>query len=262
MGQPKNVSLHLDRLQDVVGLGVRRASSFMALGLRVSADQTVNNVTLDSNFQVSFMPLELPLEKVREVQKNFATWVIGNGLRELDQFTSIFTDKLYEMRTLVQFHNQEIDQAAIKRIRDFKARTNVANKLQAIADEFAIDEPVRTHMAGLTKARNALTHNMGVVDEHHTTHDGELQVSWIGHEFAVGDRVIAGPFEPFKVEKGEVIKASFPVRKRTFKIGEPIEFSAHELSEICWTYLQVAERTTKAFETQLRNLGIPGPWRE
>lgn len=257
MCEQRNVHINLPALLDIVGLGVRRASSFMALGIRMSEDQAVTNVTLDTNHQILFMRADLPIEAVRDVQRNFAKWIVGNGLRELDQAMSIFADRAFEVCTLARFHNDRIDQASIDGIRDFKKRTNVANKLRTIAEDFEIDIPLREHMEGLSKARNALSHNMGIVDAHHTTHDCQLRLSWIGQELVVGDRVVAGTFEPFNIQGGELIQYRIPVRNRIIPMGAPVELTPHELSEICFTYWELARRIIPEIEGHLRASGIP-----
>jgi hypothetical protein len=109
-------------------------------------------VVLDTNFAIYFMPQNLSLETVREVQKNFGAWIVGNGLRELDQATSLFADRVFEVRTLAGFHGRQINQAAIDNIANFENRTNVAEKLSVIAQQFGIDSDLRAHMPGLSKA--------------------------------------------------------------------------------------------------------------
>jgi hypothetical protein len=250
------VNLNLNRVLNIVGLGVRRAYSFMALGVRVTRDETLNSVVLDTNFAIHFMPQNLSLETVREVQKNFGAWIVGNGLRELDQATSLFADRVFEVRTLAGFHGRQINQAAIDNIANFENRTNVAEKLSVIAQQFGIDSDLRAHMPGLSKARNALTHNWGVVGVRHCTHDRELRLSWLGLEMSVGDKVIPVDFEQFRVEQGERLVVRTLVRERTIPINMLIDLSPYDLSEICLTYWSQAQKIIAELGRQIRELGI------
>jgi hypothetical protein len=257
--QSKAFNIDFKDLQETMDLGVRRASAFMALGLRASNDETVTSLELDANFQIMFMPQNLPIAVVREAQQNFATWVVSNGLRELDQSASIFADRVFEIAALVQFNNRQLERAAILRINRFKRHTNVAGKLEIIADEFEVDSDLRQHMTGLSKARNALSHNRGFVDGHHTTHDRVLRLTWIGQEVVAGDRVFAGPFEPFQVEAGEQLQFRTAQRERNIAIGAPVELSAHDLAEICLTYHVLGNQVCKALERYGRAFGVEGP---
>lgn len=226
----------------------------MALGVRVSKDETVNSVVLDSTFAIHFMPPDLPVEGVREVQNNFRIWIIGNALRELDQATSIFADRVFESRTLVEFHGKPLSQEALDSIEKFKAETNVAAKLGIIAQRFGIDSDLLVHMRGLSKARNALSHNFGNVGERHTTHEGELRLSWLGFEVAVGERILSEDFEQFRVEKDTPVTFRALVRERTVPLNAPIELSPYDLSEICMTYWVQAQKIISALQDQVREL--------
>lgn len=258
--QPKvQIQLDLGKLADIVGIGARRASSFMALGLRVAADASVKNVSLDSNYQIQFMPNELPIEKVREIQSSFRVWIIGNALRELDQMTSIFADRLFEARSLVEFNGRPVTQEVLDGIESFKNRTNVAAKLETIAARFGLSSKFQVHMAALSKARNALSHNAGVVGEKHGNQDGELRLSYIGFEMEVGGQVVAGEFEPIHVEKGQLIEIRTVEKCKTFPVGTLIDLSAHELQEICLGYHSLAQDLVKSFSDQLQTMGLIKP---
>lgn len=255
--EKKQLHIHLDRMLEIMGLGVRRASSFMALGVRVSNDETVASVALDGNFQIQFMA-DLTVEQVRDVQRNFRVWIVGNGLRELDQAASLFADSVFKGLTLARFHEQRLPQAALDRIEAFKKKTNVADKFASIADEFGIDTNFRVHMPGLSKARNALTHNMGIVGPLHCTYPDELRLSWIGFEFEVGDQVIAADFEPLRLEKDQLVRVGPGPRNRIIPVNRPIELSPHDLNEICLTYWWHAQKLIGEAGRVLKQWGI-GP---
>jgi hypothetical protein len=89
------LTFDLDKALALSQVGVRRASSFMALGLRVAADDTVRSVRLEANAQFAFMPDPLTEAQSAEVRGNFAKWVISNGLRELEQHFAAYADAIY-----------------------------------------------------------------------------------------------------------------------------------------------------------------------
>jgi hypothetical protein len=74
-----------DRIKLEATLRRIQERGWWSLGLHAAADESVTSVTLDSNFQIFFVPPDLPINQVRDLQRNFRPWIIGNGLRELDQ---------------------------------------------------------------------------------------------------------------------------------------------------------------------------------
>ena len=106
--EPLSLRINCDRILDTVAKSVRRASSFMALGIRASTDQNVTSIVPDGNFALNFMPLEIPRKEIQEIQGHFQNWVIGNSLRELNQATSIFTDQIFESCLLAAHHKKPI----------------------------------------------------------------------------------------------------------------------------------------------------------
>jgi hypothetical protein len=172
----------------------------------------------------------------------------------------LFADKLYEARTYLEFNRREVEKDALLRVKKFHGETSVARKLRLIADEFAIDTPLRVHMAGLSKARNALSHNLGFVGPRHCTEDDRLDLSWMGAEMIVEGRAVGETFEPIQVEAGDQIALKLMVtRRRTFSIGAAIDLSPHDLSEICLTYFVQAQNLIKEFEKQLAERTASSP---
>jgi hypothetical protein len=254
----RQMLIRQDRILNIMGIGVRRASAFMSLGVRVADDQTVASLSLDGNMHIQFMNDPTP-EVIRETQQNFRVWIIGNGLRELDQAASIFADHVFKALTLSAFHGRPLTHEAIDQIDGFPKKTNVADKFKIIADAFGVDTDLRVYLVGMSKARNALTHNMGIVGPLHTTHPGELQLSWIGPEIIVGDRVLRGPhFEHVAVEEAQPVHFRFARRDRTIPIGRAIELSPHDLHEICLTYWFHAQKLMTEMRRVFEERGI-GP---
>lgn len=252
----RQVHYDFDTVIDIVGVGVRRASSFMALGLKAASDKSIDSIRLESNFQIRFFPDQVDNKIITEIKSNFSEWIIGNGLRELDQSLALFADKLFEILLLASPKPVVLTDEILKKISRFSQITNAADKLALIAKKFQVDTTFRSHMASLSLARNALTHNFGFVAPRHCNNEGSLQVTWLGMDLVIGKNAVSGSFEPIAVEKGESVAIRFTERKCSFRLGERVSFSPHELHELCLNYQQQAIRLTKAAEEKLKKDGL------
>lgn len=256
--QPSVQRIHIDfvRILEIAHLGIRRASSFVALGLRVTGDDSIRSVRLDNNFHHVFMPDPLPEEDSRRVRENFGKWVVGNGLRELDQFFSVFLDHVYYALVRISAGGP-LNAEATRRLKVNEQDTNLGSKLDRLTEEFGIESAAGVHIATLSQARNALTHNLGRVGGRHLNDGGALKVSWLQMEIVIGDQVIAGAFEPIHVSAGQEIQIRFSVHEKRFLLGQAIELSPTDISNICMMFHTEADRLVKAAEQFARDRGIP-----
>ncbi len=235
-GEPKPqrvFQINLDRLAEVANKTIRRASAFMALGLRSADDETIRSANLEANFAYRFLPDELTEEQSADVRKTFKSWILGNGLRELEQGFAIFLDRIYE--ALVIFQTKQIPPAA-SRIKRFHADTNLAGKLDRIKDDFDVAASYRDYFETIATARNALSHNLGIIAARHCRDGKSFTLRWRGQDMVAGPHTISGPFEPFMLEEATAIEVRVVERTREFQIGESIEITSHDLSEICLNF--------------------------
>src|SRR4051812_48331280 len=193
------------QLRQIMDTGVRRASAFMALGLRSANDESIRSVRLDANFSYLFMADPLTPEVSTEVRGNFGKWVIGNGLRELYQFSGIFLDRLYPVLVASQSGAVILPDMS-KKLRVMEEITSVSGKMKKIADEFDIVVPTSEHLPSISLVRNALTHKLGRVGERQTNEGSSLRVTWLGYDFLLGSQTVSGPFAPVVVEEGGEVK--------------------------------------------------------
>lgn len=248
LGRQQQVHIDFAKTLDVMGVGVRRATSFMSLGLQVAETDGFPARPLEDDLQWHFMPDPLPASALNEAKVNFGEWVIGGALKELDQHCSLFLDAVYKALTLTSFHGRRIDQASITRFENFANETNVAVKLKRVSDEFGIEVKLRDHLAGLSKARNALTHNMGFVSKRHLTSATQLELTWRAMDLVVGGNAHKHPFSPVHVEKGGEVQMQVVTREKQFALGERVAFTRYDLNEICWNYWDQAVAITKGSE--------------
>lgn len=232
-----NIKLNFRQPADLMSKGIRRAYAFMTLGLHAAGDKSITDLQLDSNYQLRFLPEKLTLEQIADTQHHFALWITGNGLRELDQFFARALDNLHSTLVVADFYAEHIDLSARRRrLKDMQNDTNLASKLDKLKDQFGITAKHRDSIASLGQARNALTHNLGIVSRRHSFGKDSLDLTWLGFDILIGNKVINRDFEEFRSEKEGDVLHKIVERKKKCLIGKPVELSPLELSEICLTF--------------------------
>jgi hypothetical protein len=259
--EQQRILIDFNQLDQVMQMGVRRASAFMKLGLRTAEDESISDISLPSAgpFTWHFFPVPTPPEIVRQMKFDFGHWIIGCALKELDQHCSVFCDQVVKALTLARFHGSQLTSEARKRVASFESETNVAKKLSIISSEFGVSSEGSKYMAGFSVARNALTHNLGRVGERHLR-NGELKIAWRAVDLLFNGSV--ADESDFNVPRPTETDVSIKFVKRTkiFHLNEFVEFSQMELSEICWNYSSMSKEIVRgALANAANTLSTPPP---
>lgn len=249
-----HVTIHFDKVLGLMAVGVRRASAFMALGTKTAADTTIVDANLEANFQFKFFPQSVSNDAIAEIRSNFGEWVLGNALKELDQFFSVFLDEVNRVLTISAYSGRSIEQEGLDAIAEFSDQSSVAVKLDALKQDHGVESELRDHLAGLSKARNALSHNLGFVRERQLTSPDALDLSWLGMDLVIGDQVYQGvPEGGIHVEGGGKVEVRVGPRNKRFALGAKVELTPTELSEICFTYWNQAVQIIQSAEKIVRS---------
>jgi hypothetical protein len=238
---PIEVAINFDAVSEIMAVGANRASSFMFLGIRSADDETIRSVRLDGTYTYQFMPEPLSAEQSKEVRGNFSKWIIGNGLRELDQHFVRALDEAYTLYVLINAGSSIRMGDLTEQLRPFTNKTNAGDKLETVANAFGANASLLPHIRSLAAARNALTHNAGIVSPRNAFGGTDLKVRWRGLDLRVGEQTFGEDFEPISVTAGQEIVLAAGDREKIFQIGTEIAFLPHELHEICLTYIIQAD---------------------
>ncbi|HEV2364722.1 MAG TPA: hypothetical protein VGS12_11065 [Caulobacteraceae bacterium] len=236
------LNLNLDHLQEVALVGVRRAASFLAVGLNSTKGKELPSLALSAQSMWRFLPDPAPEALAQEVVREFRSWVIGNGLRELDAHFNRFLDAVWAAIQLGKLHGQRV--AWTFTPDDISADTNAAKKFSKIMREVGGDDSQAGRLWSLTNARNCLTHSAGIVGRRHTN-EGQMKILWIGLESrlrqgdnevvigpVIGPEGLTAPDPSMEAEIGVFVVE----REKVFPIGQPVALEPHELHEICFYY--------------------------
>lgn len=261
MAERREVTIDTAGLQDIALKGVRRTIAFLGLGLKAVAGGPPTSVALESNFQFHWFPEPLPDDAAKEIAVEYEAWLVGAGLKELDLFFGLFLDEIWDWLRLTEFHGQQptitIPDAS------FRAKTKVSKKLEAVEAKLAITSPWSSYFDAYSLARNALSHNAGVVRARDTNEEGKLRLHWRGPDIVIkapDKEVVLNQRKaqlPQVFEQGGQVLLRMAEREAEFAVGAPIRLSKFDLSEICFSYQVVSQLVIKGFVEHLTAKGIP-----
>jgi hypothetical protein len=251
-----NVSVDIVAIQEIAQRGVRRTFAFLGLGLSALRDGPPTSVTLENRFLVQWLPDPLPAESAAEIAHEYEAWIIGSALRELDQHFGLFLDEVWEWTRLGDFHGRQIP-AEFGPDQKFK-QTNVCGKLAQVEAKLGIKGISSDFFSSYTLARNALSHNNGVVRLRDTNRSGSLSIRWHtptvvikadGKEH-IFDQHGESPDRIFGSDAEAVFRMS--EREAVILEGQRIALSRFDLCGICISYQNAAETVSNGLAQFLK----------
>lgn len=237
-------------LQERAYIGVRRAAAFLGVSERFVEGSFPRSLTLGHKLKQQFLPDPYPEENIFELKENWKAWIIGNALRELDQFTSLFLDDAYDMaQEVLIFSGDYSPDYSWRRIEKI---TNVAEKHRRVLEQvgFFSGNHIEDQkcLVSLSHARNCLSHDLGVVTSKRTTHDAMI-VRWVAPRIFVqqGDKkyYIDEQSMPFSLDKDGpegTIMVNFEIIERKFSVGDNILFTPDDLLGMCHFYKMIIDK--------------------
>lgn len=255
--------IDLDQLQQIALIGVRRAASFMAVGLNSTKGDELPSLVLSTESMWRFFPDPAPDALAQEAVREFRAWVIGNGLRELDAHFNRFLDAVWPAIQLGKLHGQKVPWTFTPD--DISGDTNASKKCSKIMQEIGGDDSQAGRLWTLTNARNCLTHAAGIVGKRHANEGDHMRVLWMGLESrlkqgdneVVIDKVIGpeGLMAPDPSKEAAIVVVVVE-REKVFPIGQPVALEPSELHEICWYYSHLSGVVTTALTAFFAAAGL------
>ncbi len=256
--EPERRSINIDRVTEVMKLGVRRTMAFIGSAERYAAIPPPTSLSLSTMAAFRVLPDPLPNETAEAYQKEFFLWSLGNALAELDRFLHLYLDQVWYVAELVE------DGPALRADRELvsiERQTNSAVKLDQVTNRIGAADQQSPHWATLANVRNCLMHQAGQVTPSKVNHDGRLRVSWRRLESAIetddGERFVLNERdEPLFLENGGRAVVTVTDHHVDFEVGEQVLIRAQYLSEICLYYQMTAELISKALVEHCRRKGL------
>lgn len=238
--------IDINELKDFAHKGVRRAVIFMGLGLNAAHREDFLDYELskipssigERRFPIEFFPEALPTERVNYFKAEFARWIQDCCLCDLLEHHALFLDKIH-LHALVVYRSlgKLTGNDDPEKLHNKHRHEGIPGKHKTLRERFEIDPTYSSIIDQLYEARNALTHDFGVVLPKRCDANGAFVLGWpkfnfigIGKErgkeiplaHIIGERTTEESTIALRVEQCE----------RTYKAGERIQIRTEDLEEI------------------------------
>lgn len=247
---------------EIANKGVRRAAVFLGLGVNAAVDEGFKAYQLTRLANIQLIPDEVGEDTIQHFKEEFRVWIEAAGFRELAETFNCFLDALFEACYIIEKNKQTLNIYEFRKSVETFAKEGMPNKLNVLSQNFSVCSQDAKYVRSLGKARNCLTHRRGIVGEKDLDASRELKVVWVGLDISavtesgrsVDLNVI--PEGGVRIDEGAQIQMQLSERGATFSKGERVNFSTHQLAEICWFYMREAQSLVKSAEEYARSQGI------
>lgn len=235
------IDINLDRLLDIAFRGVRRASTFLAIGVNSARDPRIKDYQFPTEVPIRILPDGLDDKTIEHFKVEFEKWIILSGLRDLIETFAVFLDEVYKVGLLISINAgnmQPEDATEFERAFEWKG---IEGKFNILKDQLGIETSKGKYLISISKTRNCLAHRRGIVSQRDVNSDGALHVVWwaldLFAETPEGKEISLMPPLPnggIRLDEGGKVKSRFTDREREFHLGQVLELTTRDLAEICF----------------------------
>ena len=262
-------NINLQAIIDAMQRSLQRAMNLVTVGLRVN----VTAEHLAAGLPDVGIKLQLAANEPWTPERTadeWSRWILLNGFRDAAESVHALLEELlmvlaylslktdHDSGTLVEGFSLEdfVDQE--RRKNHWLLYPQKRNKVLGFG--VRLDAGL-SDVNSIMTARNCLVHRNGIVTDKEVA-DGVFQLQWRRVAmFAVKDDV-SREVDPGEVLwPGEVLRVGARPRSKSFALGERIQLSAADFSEICWTLTWFAQKAIAAVQEYGQAKGVNfRPW--
>jgi hypothetical protein len=257
--------IDVDAIANTALIGVNRAWLFLGLGVNCAKTAKRSDFEIADAGYLRLLPDELPAPTLAQAKTEFAVWVVSNGLREAIDTFDVFLGSVQAAALSVEAWTSGAESAADmvsynKRAAAF-SRLGTQKRLAGLARDFAITSDHGTDIVSMRKARNCLTHRLGVVGPGDVWSDGYLTLQWhtielYGWHPDGSEFVTAVDSLPVAFPAGSPVNMRHGLREHRFGLGERVILSPAELKEICYTFRLAIDELRVSFLAFAERMGV------
>ncbi|MBL8576130.1 MAG: hypothetical protein JNK47_02805 [Mesorhizobium sp.] len=255
------LKVNFDAMRRIVDLAVRRAVTFMGIGVNAGLAEPPISHLLQGGMQFKVVPDELTESQHQDVAREFTSWIIANAFRELAESFSVFLVEIFKAAYVLQ--NEPVSHATWSKAVSRFSREGVGKQLSVVSIMLGIEETFTPTFVALNQARNCLAHRRGVVGLPDATEGGKFVMRWRAFAVTLEDgrdlSLALRDTAPIIIEKDQSISMGMTDREKAFVVGEGIRLDRHDLAEIAMAVHFGCEHVIKGMVDRARELGKMPP---
>lgn len=258
------IEINLDAMREVVNLAIRRVTAFVRFGVDDLDGRDGGDFNLAASIVYRFWPENISTEHRDAAREEYRGWLIGSCLRELDLFFGIFLDKIWFAIEVSELHGTLVRSDHVFD-QKFSRQTNVAAKHKEVASKLGITHYL-DELNSLSLARNALSHNAGVVRSPFDCNDdarGRLAIKWLAFDMVVSrdgeERVVdQSLFDTYTLPGAGPVEVSLQFASREINVpaGNQIRLSNSQIAELCMFYKILCDKAITGYTASLTKKSI------
>ena len=258
--------IDVDAMANTAFVGVNRAWLFMGLGVNCANDPQSVNFNLPDSDYLRLLPDELPEAEMLEAKAEFGIWIVSNGLRELIDTFDVFLGQVYAAALTVEAWSAaraglDVDSGSMQRRAQAFSRLGTEKRLARLDRDFEITGEYTADVNSMRRARNCLTHRLGVVGPEDVGRDGFLALHWHTLElFGInkdGSEFVPSLDDlPIKFPEASPVNMRHVPRERRLFLGERLVLAPGELKHICYTFRLGIDQVRLSFVAYAERMGV------
>lgn len=259
-------TVDLDAIANIARVGINRAYIFMGFAVNSARDPNLQDFEVPDGSIYSLVFDDLNDDTRSKLKAEYASWAISNALRDMIEYFDVYLDKVYGLLLEVEDWKARKDgtDAGLVKMRDRRRKFRFAGtskKLDYMRSEFGIQVEFSEDLETIKKARNCLTHRIGIVGEEDLNHGGALKATWRVTEL-YGFSLDGSEFIPPQNKFPMIMPSGSPVMMRQKQkskrtgLGERVAFETTEVKEICFTLLHSINSTQAAVANYAEQQGV------
>lgn len=249
------MTLRFDKVHEDAMTGLRRAAVFLGLGVNAASREDLLEYRLDQDSNLQILP-DVAEEVVAEWKSEFRVWIVAGGFRELVEHLCLFLDRIFHLAAQIPDADVSVTSKSFEKL-------GLDKKLEVLESRLGISSAFNDALATFYPVRNCLIHRLGRVGKKDVA-NGDLILKFHAPRLFVttpsGEVDLPGVprgADPIHFPKGGTMSVTpFQLVTRTFRVGEVINLSPHELHQILFFSQECVRRLLDAAVENCRSKGV------
>lgn len=256
----QSIDVNLSQVRRIVELGVNRASLFMGFALNAASRDDVADCSLTDH--ASIAPKTGKPEDMDCFRREFKQWVVLCGLREIVEAFNLFLDRVAEVCCLIAVSKGELKHDEMEKKINQVRNKGLPGKHRELEQCFDVSTQYIGDLISISKARDCLAHNMGIVTKQHVDDSGKMVLTWHGAIDCVL-RDVHGNCHVLGFDTQQAITLESPSlylesvqRQKEYASGQVLDLSAQDVAELCTCARLASMQIVKKVYAYATKIGI------